>query len=179
MLIILSAFYLGFIKKNTHLKGIKDSLLVKVKTYNHSVQFLLVFAIIFLAFLAIKSDYNPHYFLIMLISLMIYFLLKNYESLLAISYIAFILLSVFVIGYSIADNESTYQVMKNQSTNQSYVVLNIQGGKAIVAEVDLKKNTIYPEYQLIKFETDKLNEHTLNLKKIENLRVEDLKIMKY
>jgi len=99
--------------------------------------------------------------------------LKNYEFLLLTSYISFILLGVFVTGYSISENESAYLIMKDQSTNQSYVVLNMQGGKAIVAKVDLKKNMIHPEYQLVKFETDKLNEHTLNLEKIEHLEVKN------
>lgn len=151
----------------------KEPIVMNMKKYNFSIQFLLVLGQVMFIILAINSNYNPNYFLMMLVLFMMYFTLKNYESLLITTYIAFILLGVFVIGYSISENESTYLIMKNQSNNQSYVVLNIHGGKAIVARVDLKKNTISPEYQLIKFESDKLNEHMLNLKKIENLKVKN------
>lgn len=151
----------------------KEPLIVTVKKYNFTIQFLLVLGQVILFSLAINSNYNPNYFFMMLVLLMLYFILKNYEFLLLTSYIAFILLGVFVTGYSISENESAYLIMKDQSTNQSYVVLNMQGGKAIVAKVDLKKNMIHPEYQLVKFETDKLNEHTLNLEKIEHLEVKN------
>lgn len=156
-----------------NLKKMKKSTMFSKKKYNFFIQFLLVFGQVIFAILAIKSNYNPSYLLMMLVLLLLYLILKSYDSLLIPTYIAFTLLGVFVIGYSFAENESTYLVMKDQSTNQSYVVLDTQGGKAIVAKVDLKKNIIYPEYQLVKFETDKLNEHTLNLKKIENLEVKN------
>ena len=171
ILVILSTIYLGFIKKNQKLKNIKNSLYDKVKVYDHFVQLILILATVIFSFLGMQSGYNPHYFLLAIISLMIYLLLKKYESLLAICFVAFILFTVFDIGYSIAESESTYIVMKDNSTNQSYVVLNVQGARAIVAKVDLKRSTVYPEYQLIKFETDKLNEHPLNLKVIENLKI--------
>ncbi|WP_214891366.1 hypothetical protein [Exiguobacterium sp. s142] len=174
ILLMLSSFHLEFIKKNNYLKGAKNFLITKARSYNLIFQFTLVFAICALAFIAMISDYNPYYFLMMLFLLMMYLLLKNYQYLFAVSYVSFILLSVFVIGYSTADNESDYLVMTDQSLKKSYVVLHVQGGKAIVAEMNLKKNLIYPDYQLIKFETNKLNEHKLKLEKLEGLEVQRL-----
>jgi len=173
ILIILATFYLGFIKKIMEYNSMKKSLTINVKKHNFFIQFLLVLGQIMFTVLAISSNYNPNYILMMLILFMMYFTLKNYEYLLITTYIAFILLGVFVIGYSISENTTNYLIMKNQSNNQSYVVLNIHSGKAIVAEVDLKRNTISPEYQLIKFETNKLNEHILNLKEIKHLKVKN------
>lgn len=171
ILLILFMFYIGFLKKIMDYLSMKESLITNIKKHNFLIQFFLVLGQIILIILSKNSNYNPIFFSMMLVLFMIYFTLKNYEYLLMIAYIAFILLGVFIIGYLISENESSYLIIKKQSTYQSYVVLDIQGGKALVAKVDLENNMIFPEYQLIKLETNKLNEHKLSLKEIKNLDV--------
>lgn len=171
ILTILTAFYLSFTEKIMNLKDKKKSLRVNKEKYSFTIQFFLIGGLVIFVGLGINLNYNPNYFLMALVLWMLFVIFNSYDFLFTPTLVAFIILGVFTIGYSISENESTFLIMKDQSTNQSYVVLNMQGGKAIVAEVDLKKNMIHPEYQLVKFETDKLNEHTLNLEKIENLKV--------
>lgn len=173
ILTILTAFYLSFTKKYMNLKDKKKSLILNKKKYHFTIQFLLIGGIVIFVVLGINLNYNPSYFLMALVLWMLFIILKHYDFLFIPTYVAFTILGIFAIGYLFSENESTYLIMKDQSTNQSYVVLDAQGGKAIVAKVDLKKNAIHPEYQLVKFETDKLNEHTLNLEKIENLEIKN------
>lgn len=70
---------------------------------------------------------------------MLYFLLKNYESLFILSYISFILLLVFFIGYIVSEKESSYLILYDDATQNSYAVLHSYDGKAIIAEMNLKK----------------------------------------
>lgn len=171
ILLMLSSLHVGFIKKNTYLKSAKNILFIKASPYNRFIQFLLVCMMVILGFMGTLSDHYPYYLIGMILLLVLYFLLKNYQSLFFISYIGFILCGVFTTGYSIAENETTYLVIDDPSKEKSYVVLNIQNGKAIIAEMSEEENLIYPNYQLLKIEADKLNEHVLNQKELKDLQI--------
>ncbi|MFA2566160.1 hypothetical protein [Bacillus wiedmannii] len=63
-------------------------------------------------------------------------------------------------GYIQAQQKTEYLALKNQNL----IIVDYYKDKAIVAKADFKKKIIYPEYQFIKLESSKPNEHQFELK---------------
>ncbi len=64
-------------------------------------------------------------------------------------------------------------VIKDLSSNTSYVVLHLDNSKALISKIDLKTKSFSSQFQLIKIDSDKLNKFTLELKKINGLTIKE------
>ncbi|AMV11550.1 hypothetical protein GT3570_11515 [Geobacillus thermoleovorans] len=169
---VIDAFYKESDLKNYLVKNIveKIKIIEMPKSLSNILQFICVVCSLYFLSKYLSSDLkNPTYLILWIVSQLGYFITKRYGQAALVLFIIFIFAYVYYLGYSQASTKDTYLMIKG--TNQ--IVVEVNKDEAILMKIDKHKKIIYPEYQILKLESSKVNQLKLETVKTGRLTVKD------
>jgi hypothetical protein len=148
------------------------------KYVNHSLQFICLIVMAYLAYLYSKdSDHIKILYVFQaLLLLYIYCLLKKYSKMALITILCVFILVPYIAGISNAKNKDLFYKVK--MGDKYYIILDYYDKKAVVAEVDLENKELQPVYKLYSLSDMSKEKKELELIKIDNLKVKKIESIK-